>query len=177
MSIVRLYVTLKVPGNTARSALSALQRRMGYTKLAGLGHSDYWELEFPHLPAEEARQTMERLAQKTALFVNPNKHRWAIQCSEPSNNEDLPPQGNAQASVLVCDREDGRAEAVFEALMKREPAERPSRLTRGVWWDLNFDGATKDEIKQMSEEMAVAATRQKGLFANPHYQTHRLFFA
>ncbi|MDP8245144.1 MAG: hypothetical protein P9L94_13755 [Candidatus Hinthialibacter antarcticus] len=177
MSIVRLFVTLKVPGNTARSALSALQRRMGYGKLSELGCSDFWELDFPNLSVDEARQTVERLAQKTAFFVNPNKHRWAVQCADAPGNDVIQPQGDAQVSVLVCDREDGRAEAVLEALMKRDAPERPARLTRGVWWDLRFDGASDDEIKKMTEEMAVASTRQTGLFANPHYQTHRLFFA
>lgn len=176
MSIIRLFVTLKVPDNTARSALSALQRRMGYTKLAGLGRSDYWELEFPNLSMDQASKIVDHLAQKTAFFVNPNKHRWAIQSTEEMGAS-IQPQGDAQASVLVCDREDGRAEEVLEALLKRSASEGPAKLTRGVWWDLQFDGASNEEIQQMSEEMAVATTRQKGLFANPHYQTHKIFYS
>lgn len=176
MSIIRLFVTLKVPDNTARSALSALQRRMGYTKLAGLGRSDYWELEFPNLTIDKASKIVDQLAQKTAFFVNPNKHRWTIQSAEAASAS-IQPQGDAQASVLVCDREDGRAEEVLDALSKRNASESPAKLTRGVWWDLEFDGASGDEIKQMSEEMAVATTRQKGLFANPHYQTHKIFYS
>ncbi len=177
MSIVRLYVSLKVPDNTARSALSALQRRMGYSKLSDLDRSDYWQFDFPGLSEDQARSVVEQFAQKTALFVNPNKHRWSVMTDPSNQNGTSTPLNNAQASVLVCDREDGKAEAVFERLMAREESDRPASLAHGVWWDLHFDGASSGEVKQMAEEMAVAESRRQGLFCNPHYQTHRLFFA
>ncbi|MBI1390014.1 MAG: hypothetical protein GC154_16355 [bacterium] len=180
MSIIRLYVSLKVPDNVARSALTALRRRMGYSSLMDLKRSEFWEIEFPDLTPEQAHSTLDRLTRKTAFFANPNKHRWEIENAGRALNDETehPAMRGAQASVLVCDREDGRAEGTLEALQRQlGGTERPSRLQHGVWWDLYFEGVSADDARRMSEEMAPAVERGRGLLANPHYQDHIVFHA
>lgn len=181
MSWIRLFVSLKVPDNTAISAHAALQRRMGYSSLSHLKRSDFWEMEFPGASHDEARQAAETLVRKTACFVNPNKHNWSLQIADSPASEgaSAEPGASAQASVMVCDIDDSEGQTVLSALQRRpEGFVNPSRLVHGVWWDLRFDdGVSSDEIKTLTGEMSLATRRDKGLFANPHYQTVQLFFS
>ena len=179
MSYVRLFVSLKITDNTARSAMYTLQNRLGFSALSGLSRCDFWELAFPGLSSQQALQTTERLVQKTALFVNPNKHRWHMEAADSSLQENpvvtLPE--SVSASVLVSDRIDGKAESVLEACEAHtQGAERPVALRRGVWWDLTFSGLDGEALRQAVEHSAVTTSRTEGILANPHYQDCQIFY-
>lgn len=179
MSLIHVFITLKVPDNIALSARRALKDRLGYTALTDARRCDFWEIAFDSLDESEALETVERWVAKTALFAIPNKHRWRVELarSKHDNGERIRSFFASDASVLVRDREDGAAEAVLEALSRfADAAERPTSLIRGVWWDLTFD-APPEDIRRMTEDLAVARSRSQGLLANPHYQTHTIYYS
>jgi phosphoribosylformylglycinamidine (FGAM) synthase PurS component len=178
MSYIRLFVTLKITDNIARSAMYTLKSRLGFPAVMGLVRSDLWEFSFPGLSSQQARQITERLVQKTALFVNPNKHSYRIETADAalSSESKIPLRGDVSSCVLVCDRIDGKAEETLEACLSlTDGDEQPAALTRGVWWELTFDGLSEEQIKQSTEMIAVTKSRTEGLLANPHYQTHQIF--
>jgi len=178
MSYARIFVWLKIPDNIAGTAFHTLTHRMGFTSLQRLQRADFWEIRFPGLTPTQAQQTTERWVSRTALFMNPNKHRARVD-STPQGLEEIEAgmvQSGFDASILVCDRIDGKAESVLESIRSLTPEpEQPSTLRRGVWWDLSFTGLSRQKIEEAAQRMAVSVNRQEGLFANPHYQTHRIY--
>jgi phosphoribosylformylglycinamidine (FGAM) synthase PurS component len=76
-----LHVTvgLKVTDNEARSALEALQEKMGLRdRVSDLTREELWEIEVESDRPSDARETVERLVATTNLFANPNKHKYAV---------------------------------------------------------------------------------------------------
>lgn len=178
MTYIQVFVTLKVPDNIALTAGHTLQNRMGYRALSSIRRSDFWQLHFPDASAEQARQRCQWLVTRTAFFMNPNKHRWELVVSDRPIEEQQTVESlfQADASVLVQDREDGLAETVSQALPRFfSQEERPQSLQRGVWWDLRFDPRPQENFEALIREIALTTERHKGLLANPHYQTYRSF--
>jgi len=178
MNIVHIFVTLKIPDNTARSALYTLQNRMGCTSLHSLRRSEFWRLAFPSLSEQDAQNTVTTLVEKTAYFANPNKHRWVIETvTEIDDQAKIQSPFDADASILVCDKIDGKAEATLQALQEVfDTTQHPYSLQRGWWWDLQFENSQSSQISEMVESLAVSKSRKEGFFANPHYQTAEIFY-
>lgn len=177
MTWTRLFVTLKVPDNVARTALHTIQTRLGHPEVAALRRSDFWECRFAGCSATEAREHMEFLASRTPLFANPTKHRWIVETGEhPLHQTESPASPfEGSLSILVHDREDGTAEATWQALPRFLPEERiPADLQRGTWWDITLDPTAHGDMQDLAKELAVTRSRTRGLFCNPHYQDHRI---
>ncbi len=180
MNFVRIYVSLKIPDNIARTALYTLRTRMGYETLRRLDRAEFWEIGFEDLESERIREIVERWVYKTAYFMNPNKHRVQIDAPErnPQENARIQAREDADGSILVCDRIDGKAESTLKALTAMcRRNESPAMLRRGMWWDVCFEGLEKDAVHDAVRRMASTTSREEGLFANPHYQDVQIFFA
>ena len=178
MCVIRVFVTLKITDNVARTALHTLHTRLGCPSVSRLQRSEFWELHFPRLEETQALQVTERLVHQTALFMNPNKHLCKIEVHPRSvqDNSAAASPFPSDASILVSDRIDGKADGTLEFLRGHTaPSEHPSNLLRGIWWDLQFSHSDKSHIQETVSSLAVAQSRHEGLFANPHYQDHRLF--
>ncbi len=79
MQQIELLVSLKIPDVTALTAAGALRRRMGYADaLKKLQRADYYRFEVDAGSDEEAQRLVTELAEKTNLFVNPNKHVFHV---------------------------------------------------------------------------------------------------
>lgn len=179
MSVIHIYINLKIPDNIERTAAYACRNRLGFDFLESLRRTEFWEIDFPGLVSEQARQCAERFVEKTSLFANPNKHRWRIAAAEQAvgQNGALPVPPSVSAFILVCDREDGKAESTLDAIRRMTTGdEQPASLTRGVLWEATFTGLAPDAVRDAAEKMAVTVSRTQGLLANPHYQTHRIFY-
>lgn len=179
MSVIQIYINLKIPDNIERTAVYACRNRLGFDFLESLRRTEFWEIDFPGLAPQQAWQTAERLVEKTSLFANPNKHRWRIEAAEQAvgRNGQLFPPSSVSAFILVCDREDGKAESALDAIRQNLSGdERPSALTRGVLWEVTFAGLEPGAVHEAAERLAVTVNRNQGLLANPHYQTYRLFY-
>ncbi len=178
MSFIRIFVTLKIPDNIARTALNAIQNRLGFEEVERLNRSEFWELDLSGLTPQESLETAERLVTGTSLFVNPNKHRWLLQESDRSleNSAEISLPEKVSASVLVCDRIDGKVESALETLRgMAEEEECPTALLRGTWWDITYTGLPPERIRETTERLTVTVSRTEGLLANPHYQTYRIY--
>jgi len=174
--MIHVFISLKITDNTARSALFALQKRMGMPAVTHLKRWDVWELEMDG-SLNEAETCVKNWVGNTALFMNPNKHHCRIQpAAAPILTTTAPPDFcQSSGSIFVYDREDGHGEAVLHTLQsKPAPSLSLTRLLHGVWWDITVDG-TAENIKNTLDALALTTHRSSGLFANPHYQNVRVY--
>lgn len=174
---IRLFVSLKVTDNIGRTALQTVRSRLGHPEVSGLHRSEFWEWTFNRHDGDTARDQVDSLVARTALFANPTKHRWVTESHKAPVTDDKgysSPFGG-HAGILVRDREDGQAESTFAALSRFVPAsEIPSTLTRGTWWDLTFENPSAVSVADVANDLAVTTSRTQGIFCNPHYQNHTL---
>jgi len=167
MKSVALLVRLKIPDVTALTAANALRRSMGYTQLTELHRADYYKLDLNVDSQEEAVGLARELAEKTNVFVNPNKHVYEIQTD---HQDEAPPQGQV-AHVLVTDPHDGSAEGTLATLQGRLGyGDRVAGLTKGLLWTMRLDVADAHEARRLAAEMAETTSLEKGLLVNPHFQ-------
>lgn len=167
MQTVGILVRLKIPDVTALTAANALRRSMGYSQLKELKRADYYRLELAVDTEAEAIALARELAEKTNLFVNPNKHVYEVWTSR----EEEPPAEGQVAHVLVTDPHDGSAEGMLAALQGRLGyGGKISGLTKGLLWTMVIDTQDPEEAKRLAAEMAETRSLDKGLLVNPHFQ-------
>lgn len=167
MKNVQLLVRLKIPDVTALTAANALRRSMGYRQLRELRRADYYRLELQVQTDEEAVELARELAEKTNLFVNPNKHVYEIVIGHGTDR----PEDGQIAHVLVTDPNDGSAQGMLEALQGRLGyGDRVSGLTGGILWTMILDVQSHEEALRLAAEMAETKSLEKGLLVNPHFQ-------
>lgn len=167
MQTVGLLVRLKIPDVTALTAANALRRSMGYKQLRELKRADYYRLELAVDTEEEALALARELAEKTNLFVNPNKHVYEVW----TTREEEPPAEGQVAHVLVTDPHDGSAEGMLVALQGRLGyGDKVQGLTKGLLWTMVLDTDDPAEAKRLAAEMAETKSLDMGLLVNPHFQ-------
>lgn len=167
MQTVGILVRLKIPDVTALTAANALRRSMGYSQLKELRRADYYRLELAVDTQEQALELARELAEKTNLFVNPNKHVYELWTSR----EEAPPAEGTLAHVLVTDPHDGSAEGMLSALQGRLGyGGKVTGLTKGLLWTMVLDTDDSEEAKRLASEMAETKSLDKGLLVNPHFQ-------
>lgn len=167
MQTVSILVRLKIPDVTALTAANALRRSMGYAQLRELKRADYYRLNLAVDSAEEAVALAQELAEKTNLFVNPNKHVYEVWTSR---EEPAPAQGKL-AHVLVTDPNDGSAQGMLAALQGRLGyGGKVAGVTKGLLWTMLIDTEEAEEARRLAGEMAETKSLEKGLLVNPHFQ-------
>ncbi len=83
MQTIELLVSLKIPDVTALTAASSIRRRLGYNEvLKELRRSDYYSLDLNTTDPQVANELAHELAEKTNLFVNPNKHSYEVRSAQ-----------------------------------------------------------------------------------------------
>ena len=170
MQSVELLVTLKIPDVTALTAAGALRRRMGYADtLRSLTRADYYRLELASPTVEAAALLVTELAEKTNVFVNPNKHVYDVLTGEAAAAAS--PEGLHSVRVLVTDPADGSAEGALAALQGRLGyGESVRGLLKGVLWTLTIAANSPEAAREVAQEIAVTRAREHGLLMNPHFQ-------
>ena len=172
MQTVELLVSLKIPDVTALTAASAIRRRLGYEEaLKELRRSDYYSLDLNADDLAAARLLAQELADKTNLFVNPNKHSYAI-CSPQEHNGGPVPQDDLwRVEVLVTDAEGAQAPEIEQALTGRLGyAEQVAAGRRGILWTMVLAADSAEEARSIAESITVTTARDEGLLVNPHFQ-------
>lgn len=167
MQSVAILVRLKIPDVTALTASNALRRSMGYKQLKELRRADYYRLELAVDTPEQAVALASELAEKTNLFVNPNKHVYEVWTSR---EEKAPAQGQL-AHVLVTDPNDGSAQGMLAALKGRLGyGDKVTGVTKGLLWTMVLDTEDPEEARRLASEMAETKSLGQGLLVNPHFQ-------
>ncbi len=168
---VELLVRLKIPDVTALTAANSLRRRMGYAeRLAALRRADYYRLGLYVESAEEAKALAAELAERTNLFVNPNKHVYELRLPDEARAGGSR-EGVYPVEVLVTDPNDGSAQGALSALRGRLGyGEKVVSLVKGVLWVLSLRAEDLADARAMAEEIAVTRRIDRGLLVNPHFQ-------
>lgn len=167
MKSVELLVRLKIPDVTALTAANALRRNMGYSQLRELQRADYYRLDLQVETDEAAAALARELAEKTNLFVNPNKHVYEI----VTRHEAAAPREGRLVRVLVTDPHDGSAEGMLSALQGRLGyGNRVTGLTKGLLWSMLLEAEDQAEARRLAAEIAETKSLDQGLLVNPHFQ-------
>ena len=171
MQVVELLVRLKIPDVTALTAASALRRRMGYGEvLQELTRADYYALHLQEDDEQSALALARQLAEKTNLFVNPNKHTYMLRIAE-EKGEAAPEDGLWPVAVLVVDAEGAQAQDIEQALHERLGyAEEVARVEQGILWTMKLAAPDLAAAEEIAEQITVTQARGQGLLVNPHFQ-------
>ena len=191
-----LSVELKATGNEARSALEALQEKMGLRDLVSdLAGEELWEIEAPARTAAAARESIEQLVRTTNLFANPNKHKYALAAAggadpchddgepgshAPGHSSDGAASSKAgladdEVAVLVTDREGTEGESVLCAI-HRIGVHDVVRVRKWTRWRIRLSEPPRSgdpEVLALIRGIGVATGRRDGLLSNPHSQISR----
>jgi phosphoribosylformylglycinamidine (FGAM) synthase PurS component len=168
---VELLVKLKIPDVTALTAANSLRRRMGYAEqLVAMERADYYRLGLNVSSKEEARALATELAERTNLFVNPNKHIYELRLPEEQEARSAK-AGAFPIEVLVTDPNDGSAQGALSALRGRLGyGDKVTSLLKGVLWVLSLRAPSRDQAHALAEEIALTRRIDQGLLVNPHFQ-------
>jgi len=159
---------LKVADPTALTARETLQRALGMGRaVEAVDRSELFALRWPG--PVEAVAHVSRLAAKTNLLVNPNKHFLEVRSGE----ERITPRGNLW--VMVWRR--GEGSGIEETLRRRHllDGEAPA-VRRALLWELHLAGDAA-ERKSRAETITWLRSREEGLLANPELQEAHVFAA
>jgi phosphoribosylformylglycinamidine (FGAM) synthase PurS component len=160
-----LTVALKVTDNEARSALEAIQVKMGLgAEVVGLVREELWEVEVESPSAAEARAIVQRLVETTNLFANPNKHRYALGAAGALDAD--------EAAILVSDRESSDGPAMVATVQRLGVLELVG-ARKWVRWRVRLAKAPSERdpgVLDLIRRIGVTTTRRDGLLSNPHSQ-------
>jgi phosphoribosylformylglycinamidine (FGAM) synthase PurS component len=172
---LHLSVGLKVPDNEARSALEAIQEKMGLRdRVADLTREELWEITVEAATPKSARETVEGLVTTTNLFANPNKHKFSLDeaADEASWATGL---SEDEVAVLVADREGTEGESVLSAI-RRIGVDDVTSVRRWTLWRVRLTEPPRNgdpEALALIRRIGVATGRRDGLLSNPHSQVSR----
>jgi phosphoribosylformylglycinamidine (FGAM) synthase PurS component len=143
------------------SALTAKQTfwEMGYKELIDILRQDYYLFNLSCQTKEEAEDIVRNLAEKTPLFVNPNKHTYYIK------NRKSEIGTRKFEEVLVWYREEGRKKVLLDSL--KSFGYSVEDLLCGVLWQI-----TVAEDKE--SRIVLVQKMVKELLMNPHSEDYKI---
>ena len=168
---VELLVKLKIPDVTALTAANTLRRRLGYADiLERLDRADYYLFEVEAESEEQACAIVREIAERTTLFVNPNKHSFQVHLQ--AERQEIPRTNDAyEVRCLVRELDYDAALDILGQLSHTQWGEKIRGLQTGTLWILHLRASTAEAAKKVAEEIAVTRSRGQGLLVNPHYQS------
>ncbi len=142
MKAVEMIVTLKVPDNTAITALQTL-KSLGYAEIGDLKRADYYKFT-----VTSDLENFKSKISKVDLIVNANKHSYDFSL----------PKGVTK--ILVKNIDDA-AESLLLILKNRLGLKGIAKIERGILWILSIEGKNPGKIAEKAA---------KELLSNEHYQ-------
>ena len=174
---IELFVKLKTNDTVALTARNTLEKDMGYEKIVrDLQREEYWLIHAACGDQREARWLAKELAEKTKIFVNPNKHTYHARVDgEGEVSEDPPGRGLQKVKVLTQYREDQKARLTLDTLQRTLGyGDKILGVERGTLWTLVLRAEGLQEARRVAEEVALTRGIDSGLLANPHSQTYAI---
>jgi hypothetical protein len=177
---VILTVGLKVVDNEARSALEALQAKMGLRdSIAGLAREELWEIGVDAETPESAVETVAGLVKTTNLFANPNKHSFSLRARSKAGGaaatgsavlgRDL---SEEEIAILVTGREATDGESVLSAV-RRAGVGSVMHVRKWTRWRVLLSRRPErsdPHLDELVRAIGVTTGRRQGLLSNPHSQ-------
>lgn len=176
MVSVELLVTLKIPDVTALTAANTIRRRLGYgERLVNLRRADYYRLDLDLEDPQAALAMVREMAERTNLFVNPNKHSFTVRTRQ-ERGQPVAGNGAWTVNVLVTDPADTSPAGILAAL-QAIPAygDTVLKVQRGVLWTMKLMAESEQQAVQMAEDITVTRSQSRGLLMNPHFQTYEMW--
>jgi phosphoribosylformylglycinamidine synthase subunit PurQ / glutaminase len=154
-NVLRLYVKLIIPDNTARTAEQTL-KNLGYEQLVSLTREDYYE--FTVKGDADLNELAEKLS-KVDVISNYNKHRTRFD----KEKVDLVKSSEGRVFGVIVKHEDPVDNSLLFSLKDNFGFENILQIEKGVFWKfcVRKDADIK-LIKEMTEE----------LLASVHYQNY-----
>ncbi|MBN1879627.1 hypothetical protein JW823_05910 [bacterium] len=170
-----LTTLLKTRDAIAATASYTLRHDMGYESvLLDAKREDYWSIELDYAVSPGDSVTiMTELAEKTKVFVNPNKHRYAIQPEGTIHSAPCPDNpGSFSIPVVISSFDDRAGTTAMQTLNDLYSVGKNVRSVQsGVLWTLVLKAESLDAARRIAEDIAVTRSRTEGLLANPHYES------
>jgi phosphoribosylformylglycinamidine (FGAM) synthase PurS component len=184
---VILTVGLKVTDNEARSALEALQEKMGLRgSVRDLAREELWEIGVEAESPAAAADVVAKLVRSTNLFANPNKHNYTLR-ERGAPEREVPERGEAERdgsdsgtdlspdeiAILVSDRDGADGESVLSAI-HRIGVDSVGSVRRWTRWRVTLSEPPRKndpEVDRLIRAIGVTTGRREGLLSNPHSQT------
>ena len=177
---IELFVRLKIPDVVAITSRTTLQRRMGYGEiLRALTREDFWKITVDVPSREDADRLAVELAEKTTVFVNPNKHAYTFEVLDSGAHETgkAPSQrdGEWDVRVLVTVDDDAEASLTLDALQNRLGyGATIHNVERGILWTLTLRADSVQRARRIAEEITLTRRVDAGLLVNPHFQGYTI---
>lgn len=171
MVSVELLVTLKIPDVTALTAANTVRRRLGYADtLAELHRADYYCIDVAGDDADAALSLVRDMAERTTLFVNPNKHAYHVRLLE-DRGKPVEGNGDKTVNVLITDPADASPAGILSSLQAREDCGDAAQGVRsGVLWTMRLSAPSDEEALRMAEDITITTSQNHGVLMNPHFQ-------
>ncbi len=161
--VAQAFIALRAHDPEAVSAIHAAQRHL--PEGAGLTRLRRWRLVELRGALPE-RAEVEDLLHRSTQFYNPSKEK----CTVRRHEEDAVPVVPDEQVLLVTER-GGERRPSAERWWRHETGERVE-VREGLVWGLTFADGT--DAARAAESLALATSRDCGLFANPHAQSCKL---
>ena len=176
MIAAELVVGLKIPDVTALTAANAIRRRLGYADtLAEFRRADYYCLDLDADDEAAALDLVRDMAERTNLFVNPNKHSFTVRTlDERGGGGDG--DGTHTINVLVTDPADASPAGILGSLQGMSAyGEVVQGVRRGVLWTMKLVADSEQQAMKMAEDITVTRSQSQGLLMNPHFQEYEMW--
>jgi len=167
MAELNLLVRLKVPDTIAASAEMALTDLLAHDELLKLEREELWRFSGSFDPDELLRKLLDR----TSRFVNPSKHAHRLVATldgvKPFHQRD----GKGEL-VLVTKLDDFAGRDALAYCRNTLGLSGVTAVEYGTLWTLWL---AADAPTDAVEKMVDCSARRKGLLANPHAESYRVF--
>ncbi len=175
-SNIYIITEMKTRDAIASSAFHCLVHDLPYkNRILKLERRECWTISLD-LPDDAARMELGlQLAEKTKLFVNPNKHHYAVRTALTDFDTRLGSSELSIVHVIVTEREDSAGRSALNQLRSLYMIERHiDSISFGFLYTLTIAPAVPDPIG-LATEIAQLTDRAHGLLCNPHSQTFNVF--
>lgn len=146
---IEMVVSLKVPDNTAVTALQTLQK-IGFDKINGIKRADYYKFS-----VEEDSEKFKGRICKVDILVNANKHSYDFSMPKDST-----------LKILVKNINDDGS-GILSTLKNRLGFKSIRNVEKATLWSMTID-ADEKEARKIAEKAA------KELLANENYQEYEI---
>ena len=175
MITAELVVGLKIPDVTALTAANAIRRRLGYADaLEVLERADYYRLALDVADRDAAEALVRRMAERTNLFVNPNKHTYEVRFPE-DHAAGAPEDGHYVVHVLVTSPEDTSGADIAASLQSHHGYPQVQGVETGVLWTMHLAADSEARAREIAEDITVTRSQGQGILMNPHFQEYEVW--